>query len=701
MKPCSAFSLKTKAGCWRLFVLLLATIFVFSFCAQLITSAGGSIKVQKITIDARGANLEGDLYYPAGISDQDKIPAIVVVHGGGVNKGNYKGIAEELARREFVVLNLNAYATSGSEMPPYDETRQGADGYSAFGISAGVLDAVEFLRTLKFVDQTRIGVGGHSMGSMKTERAALLDNTYMTFNDLMVNVLYETFGQTFTAEEILQDADELAAARLNADQLAHYEHIKAEKREWFDTRIRSALIIGTTGGSIMPRKAITVGGHEVMRSLQINAACLSGTYDNMGFVTSAYGLDALYLTDKIATDTWYAIDDIAQKSTVVGTINDSVATSEAMKAAMDSRTARFVTYNRETHSKNFFSVDTTADAVVFFTQTLQYNCGDLSDSATKPIAATDSVFMLREFFNFLAMCAMLAMLVPLAAILYKTEFFAPCVGKTVISGRVFSKTRYFIISVISFAVSFGCIYWVNANIMAPRLYSSDFFPLWPAYWLAPIFLGLFAIFSLLQLVVCGILDKKTYGDTSLPQLNIALNMGGIFKTLLASFILLATGYATLAGVKYLFNQDYRLWMFAFEELKVEHWWYVLLTMVFCFVQVLINSAATNYHIRTDIPEWLDDGLTVLISSAGIWIVAWINILVLHAGGAQFSNWQFTYQFLMAVPVTVYLTRRLYRVTGSIWLGAFLISLLLGWSFVGPAGYTIYHAPSWFSVFFHI
>lgn len=701
MKVNCSFSLKTKSGCWRLFLLLLTAIFVFSFCAQLITSAGGRIKVQKITLDARGANLEGDLYYPAGANEHDKLPAVVIVHGGGVNKGNYKGIAEELARREFVVFNINAYATSGSEMPHADENGQGEERYIAFSTSGGVLDAVNFLRTLKFVDQTRIGVGGHSMGSMKTERTALLDNTYYTFNDLMINVLYETFGQTFTAEEILQNADELAAARLNADQLAHYEHIKAEKREWFDTRIRAVLIIGTTGSSVMPRKAVSIAGHEVMRSMQVNAACLSGTYDNMGFVTSAYGLDALYLTDKIETDTWYAIDDLGQKSMVVGTINDSVATNADMKAAMDNRVARFVTYNRETHSKNFFSVATASDSVVFFTQTLQYNCGDLSEPATTPIPATNSVFVWREIFNLLAMCAMIAMLVPLAGILYKTEFFAPCVGKAASNGRVFSKKRYYIISAISFAVSFGCIFWVNKNIMAPMLYTSDAFPLWPAFWLAPIFLGLFAIFSLLQLVVCSIIDKKKYGNTNLPQLNIGLSVAGILKTLLASIILVVAGYATLAGVKYLFNQDYRLWMFAFDELKVEHWWYVLLTLVFCFVQLVINGAALNYHRRPDIPEWLDELLTVLFTSAGIWAVAWINILVLHAGGAQFSNWQFTYQFLLAVPVTTYLSRRLYKVTGSVWLGAFVNALLLGWSFVGPAGYMIFHAPSWFSVFFHI
>jgi hypothetical protein len=153
-------------------------------------------------------------------------------------------------------------------------------------------------------------------------------------------------------------------------------------------------------------------------------------------------------------------------------------------------------------------------------------------------------------------------------------------------------------------------------------------------------------------------------------------------------------------VKYLFNQDYRMWMFAFDDMKVEYWGYVLMLLVFCFVQLLIIGAALNYNRRTDIPEWLEELLTVVCGSIGVWLIAIINITVLNAGGAQFSNWQFTYQFLLGVPVSIYLLRRLYKATHSIWLGAFVTSLILGWSLVAPAGFMIYHAPGIFSVFFH-
>ena len=120
-------SQNSKKKYWRLFLILFAAILLFSFCAQVVATAGGRIKIEQISIDSRGAVIQADLYYPAGTNDTDSLPGIIVAHGAGVNKGNYKSIAEELARRGFVVMNVNSYGMSGSEMPAYDEYDQGQD----------------------------------------------------------------------------------------------------------------------------------------------------------------------------------------------------------------------------------------------------------------------------------------------------------------------------------------------------------------------------------------------------------------------------------------------------------------------------------------------------------------------------------------------------------------------------------------------
>ena len=84
----SDFSLSTVKGCKRWIAILLCALLLSSFIAAAISSNFGSIKIETIRIDSRGAELVGDLYYPAGTSDEDKIPAIAVAHGACVTKNN-------------------------------------------------------------------------------------------------------------------------------------------------------------------------------------------------------------------------------------------------------------------------------------------------------------------------------------------------------------------------------------------------------------------------------------------------------------------------------------------------------------------------------------------------------------------------------------------------------------------------------------
>ena len=195
------FSLKTVDGCRRLLFLFLALIFVFGFIGAIISSDGGKVKMSSLTIDSRGAEIRIDQYVPAGVSDSDKLPCILLAHGRGTNRGALRGIAEEFARRGFVVLNVDGYGQGMSEQPVSEENGHGAAEFLWYGGgSFGQYDALEFARTLNYVDQERIAMYGHSMGASRVADAAKKDSGYYTLNDLLINVLYDTFGQTFTEE---------------------------------------------------------------------------------------------------------------------------------------------------------------------------------------------------------------------------------------------------------------------------------------------------------------------------------------------------------------------------------------------------------------------------------------------------------------------------------------------------------------------
>ena len=700
-------TLKTKEGCWRLLIIFLALIVLFSCAARLVSSDAGKIKVSRVTFDSRGATVTADLFYPAGTTDEDKLPAVLVGHGAGVTRGIMKGIAEEIARRGYVVLNVDAYGYGMSEMPVNDDSGQDKDNFDSKLTPGGMLDALNFVRTLEFVDQTRIGMAGHSAGSRRTASAAMLDCGYLTLNDLLINVLYDDFGQEFTEEEIKMNADELAKDRLNDDQLSHYMDIKEETELWYNTRMKALCLIGSSAEKISPIQTVLVGGHEVQRNCQVNFGIVTGYWDfnyieypEWETTTEAWHTGS----ESVERETWYIIDDVNATSEKVGLINEvSILTNDDFREAVDNRATRIACYHYESHSKNFFSAQTASDIVSYFEQTLGYNGGELGDSSATPLASDNIVFFWREAFNFAATLSMICFLFPLTALILKTNWFAGCQGsvKPLPAGSI-SKKRYWLFNGVTVILTFAAMYYVN-SLFAPGLPTSAGLPLFSSWWLTVIFLAIMAVCSVILVLVYWRLDKATIGTTALENLNIKLKISSILKSILLSIILLMAAYGTLMLVEYMFGEDFRLWMMVFTEMKAELWALVWKFALMMFPSFLLIGAATNYTVRTDIPEWLDTLIAVVVNSLGVWLICLVNYISYAGSNALFSNFTSSYGFIIFVPLTVYVTRKMYKVTNNIWIAAALNALLLSWSICSCTGYntSLFPEQTWVGNFFNI
>ena len=116
--------------------------------------------------------------------------------------------------------------------------------------------ALQYVRTLNYVDQTRVGMIGHSQGSKNTSAVVDMDSSLLTLNDLKVNILYDTFGKSFTETEIKQDADKYAKANLTPTELAAYDELAQQAETYFNTRLKSAIILG---GKLGQRAADRLG----------------------------------------------------------------------------------------------------------------------------------------------------------------------------------------------------------------------------------------------------------------------------------------------------------------------------------------------------------------------------------------------------------------------------------------------------------
>ncbi len=705
------FTFKAREGCFHILALLLAVILASTFCGALISSSFGQVKIEHVTVDMRGGVFDGKLYIPAGTSSDDSLPAVVVCHGRGTPYNVYEGFAEELSRRGFVVLAYNAYGAGLSDRPIKDEGGQGAAEYNFDNAVQGVLDAVNYLRATEFVDDTRIGVAGHSGGSRRTGLAATLDCGFYTLNDLLINLLCDEFGVTVAKDEIYTDADEIAARELSADQLTYYEYRKAEVTADYDTRISAICLMGSDASHTSTPREVTVGGHTVMRSCQVNMGIVNGEQDfsyndyntrpemKEGWYTG--GADIQY-------GSWYSIDDENQSSQIIGTFGEtSIAEDTTFADCVENGLVRVVAPTpNESHTKNFLSSRTAASVVYFFEQTLNYNRGNLTDVGTVPLDPSNSIFIYRQICDGIAMLAMLFMTFPLTAIfLQRKRLHCNC---EVLAGEVHNRPAGVValFSVLAVVVTFAAIYFANSSLIPAYPFASKplptLYPLVNASRTSLAYVAAVGVLSLVFLIIAVAVDKKLYGKSSLQVLNIKLKPMDILRYLGYAVCILLAGYLALMVVSYLFNQEFKFWVLAFLPLKGENWAYVVTYALAFFPGLFLASAAQNYTVRTDIPRWKDTLFSVIINSAGVWLCCLISIVVMFTTGGNFSNFIGTYNIVLIVPITAYISRKCFNMTKSIWLGAFVNALLVAWSAVGYVGMNDMYVPmGFFSILLNV
>ena len=699
------FDLNTAGGCKRLLSLLVALVIVLSFFAQLISTDGGRIKVEKIRIDARGATLEGELYYPAGTTDEDKYPAVVIVPGAGSINYQLRSFAEEFAKRDYVVFSINAYGSGASETPVYNENDQGILEYNIFGTPMGCLDAVDFVRTLQFVDQENIGVMGHSQGSRRSGYAALMDCGYYTLNDILLTVLNEKLGVEISAADLEKNADDIAAERLDASGLNAYNILKEQETENYNTMIKGACLIGSTAEYVNPTAQVTVAGHEVTRNCQVNLCIINGTFDYgyVGFNNSENVKNAWYipLEEDVVQGAYYSVNDYEGTNSIVGTFREDTASNDEMLAeAIQNRTLRTVLLTQETHSKEFFSSRTTSMAIDFFNQVLGANT---TTAATDPSSMT---FVWREFLNFFAMLAMLGCLIPLVRLIAMTAKYKPCItNRRTLAIERNAKLGNIIVIVGTIVLNGLAIYLTNSGKSIIAFNTNSVFPLMITCWSPIYFLEFLAAAGVILTIIYLLVTKGFNSFKAFLKDNFTIGLKNIIKCLAVSVIFILFGYLLMSLVQYLFYQDFRIWMVMFSPLTADQWLivirYALLVLPFMF----ITNVTTNFLgdvSKGKKSDNLDVLVTVAIAVAGVWALAGVTHIVDYSGltpGQSITSFMLTYGAIIYLPIMTFISRKIYQATKNVWIGTFVSSLLLAWMLVCMSGTNSMYVPqTWITNF---
>jgi len=156
--------------------------------ASAVQTSGGRVTMKELSFETpMGLTMSGWLLVPDGVSAENPAPAIITCHGMFNNRGMQDLNWVELSRRGFVVFAMDMFSHGNSQS--VDGTRT---------ILQSMNQAVEMISRLNYVDSSRIGITGHSLGGMSSNIAVGIDNGREV--PLIASVLVNSADATYAVE---------------------------------------------------------------------------------------------------------------------------------------------------------------------------------------------------------------------------------------------------------------------------------------------------------------------------------------------------------------------------------------------------------------------------------------------------------------------------------------------------------------------
>ncbi len=168
-----------KRDILKILVVLMTLIGMVSFSA---VNSNKNVEMKKVSFNNRAIKLAGNLYLPKNFKENNKYAAIVLSHpGGGVKEQTVSIYARKLAEKGFVALTFDAsYQGESGGKPRFLE--------DPFARTEDIRSAIDYLDTLSFVDENKIGAfgicagGGYSLTAATTDKRIKAVATVSMFN---------------------------------------------------------------------------------------------------------------------------------------------------------------------------------------------------------------------------------------------------------------------------------------------------------------------------------------------------------------------------------------------------------------------------------------------------------------------------------------------------------------------------------------
>jgi pimeloyl-ACP methyl ester carboxylesterase len=331
-----------------------ALMLISMIVVSVIQTDGGDVTIKELFVETDdGIALAANLYIPKAATPENPAPAIVTSHGAYNNKEMQDANFVELSRRGYVVLAIDQANHGNSDLG-------GTNGIATLR-NAGVYEGVTIISRLPYVDKSRIGITGHSMGGMSCNSAVVTDNAA---------------GANLIASVLLNCADAIYTD---------------SQSTWLSDR--------TTGnfGNIYGNRDVgiisAVYDEFFHKSKDANGNPRSSPY----FMETANAQSFLY----------FGADPAGLKSRVPDTLY--------IEKIDGKDTVRIIYRPAIIHPWSHFSAQSTKNTIDFFEQTL---------GTPNPIVSTNQVWIVKEAFNFIGMIGFGLFIVTFTILMLFTPYFA-------------------------------------------------------------------------------------------------------------------------------------------------------------------------------------------------------------------------------------------------------------------------------------
>ncbi len=634
-------------------VICLAVVLVTSFCQSAVQTDGWTVEVtdlrdaenegEKIVVSmgaegpvqtptaVNGKVVSGLLFRPKTATADNKAPAVVLTHGYLNNREMQLQNAIELARRGFVVLAVDREGHGNYEYGESSTT-------GAMMATNGLYDSAKYLYNLDYVDQTKIGISGHSMGGYSTAMTLYQDAT----------------GLGIVAAGLMQSWSTYIYSGPNVD----VGFLKSFDDEFFYTTSENGGTISREWLSTTTAKGYV--GNKNLEGDVVNG----GIYVGGQLVTPEEGkavdgaFRVIYEVDGIHPQVHYSVDGAAA---VIDFFYNSFGTPNgADYIAKDSQSW---------WAKDLFSVIgmIALIAAIFPFVSLMLTTPLFKSLAVGKKKEVEVEGQLQTVWDGPAPVEPK----PLKGVMKNITYWLGAIGIMLFSG---------------FIIQGVCTEYGDRIFPNTQLYPQDTTN-WVAIWAVAV-----ALFSLLVIcffyLVNNVIARLRYKENAGEYIEnpfAAAKISGGFGNLVKTFLLAGITVFALYFVTFInwsaWLVDFRVWTFAIKVFNVGVMLPTMVRYAVFFGIFFIVSAIFNENYRAkNLPEWASILINIFFNVFGV-------VLAISIQYGQFTStgvmWQpdMALGYIVLIPmipvlaISTIISRRLSARTGNMWLGALINTML--------------------------